>query len=73
MIIASISEQSTAPLALHNGSVQKEAEGGPEHHQGRFEQEIKYPLVLSYDHQSWIGHHLGTKKLTLTREREHEA
>lgn len=62
MIIASISEQSAAPLALHNGSVQEEAEGGSEHHQQRFEQEIKDPLVLSYDHQSWIeGHHLGIK------------
>lgn len=63
MIIASISEQSAAPLALHNSSVQEEAEGGSGRHQERFEQEIKDPLVLSYDHQSWVeGHHLGTKK-----------
>lgn len=61
MIIASISEQSAAPLALHNGSVQEETEGS-ECHKGRFEQEIKDPLALGYDPQSLIGHHLGTKK-----------
>lgn len=67
MIIASISEQSAAPLALHNGCVQAEAEGGFE--QRRSEQEIKDLLVLSYDHQGWIeGCHLRTENDKRERE-----